>query len=87
MIAVPEINGTLNIAEGTTTIRNGCFTSSHGSLTEVVIPASVETIQTYALYAMNNFLPSSVTLTVDSENPYWQVNDSGDIEAKTSTLN
>lgn len=87
----PKYEGDLIIADGTTTIASGSFYpystftySVHTKVTSLYIPASVKSISSYPLTWINK-LPSSCTITVSEDNPYWQVNDSGKVEQKTST--
>ena len=87
LIAVPwQYNGALNIKEGTTTIgqeafsTQGAASSETTKLTSVHIPASVTTIQSAQLTALNK-LVGRITITIDEANPNYTVTD-GKIVAK-----
>ena len=80
LIAVPwQYNGALSIKEGTTTIGQEAFwtygansTSETTKLTSVHIPASVTTIQSAQLTALNK-LVGRITITIDEANPNYTV--------------
>ena len=87
LIAVPwQYNGALSIKEGTTTIgqeafsTQGAASSETTKLTSVHIPASVTTIQSAQLTALNK-LVGRITITIDEANPNYTVTD-GKIVAK-----
>ncbi len=80
--------GDLTIPEGTTTIAHGAFypegSVSYCSIgiTSLHIPASLKDFSGYVLKWINK-LPSSCTITVDENNPYWTVDSNGDIVARS----
>jgi len=88
LIAVPwQYNGALSIKEGTTTIGQEAFwtygansTSETTKLTSVHIPASVTTIQSAQLTALNK-LVGRITITIDEANPNYTIS-GGKIVAK-----
>jgi len=87
LIAVPwQYNGALSIKEGTTTIgqeafsTQGAASSETTKLTSVHIPASVTTIQSAQLTALNK-LVGRITITIDDANPNYTIS-GGKIVAK-----
>ena len=87
LIAVPwQYNSALNIKEGTTTIgqeafsTQGAASSETTKLTSVHIPASVTTIQSAQLTALNK-LVGRITITIDDANPNYTIS-GGKIVAK-----
>jgi len=87
LIAVPwQYNGALNIKEGTTTIgqeafsTQGAASSETTKLTSVHIPASVTTIESAQLTALNK-LVGRITITIDEANPNYTIS-GGKIVAK-----
>ena len=88
LIAVPwQYNGALSIKEGTTKIGQEAFwtygansTKETTKLTSVHIPASVTTIESAQLTALNK-LVGRITITIDEANPNYTVTD-GKIVAK-----
>ena len=87
LIAVPwQYNGALSIKEGTTTIgqeafsTQGAASSETTKLTSVHIPASVTTIESAQLTALNK-LVGRITITIDDSNPNYTIS-GGKIVAK-----
>ena len=87
LIAVPwQYNGALSIKEGTTTIgqeafsTQGAASSETTKLTSVHIPASVTTIESAQLTALNK-LVGRITITIDEANPNYTIS-GGKIVAK-----
>ena len=88
LIAVPwQYNGALSIKEGTTKIGQEAFwtyganaTSETTKLTSVHIPASVTTIESAQLTALNK-LVGRITITIDDSNPNYTIS-GGKIVAK-----
>ena len=87
LIAVPwQYNGALSIKEGTTTIgqeafsTQGAASSETTKLTSVHIPASVTTIESAQITALNK-LVGRITITIDEANPNYMVS-GGKIVAK-----
>ena len=87
LIAVPwQYNGALSIKSGTTTIgqeafwTQGAASSETTKLTSIHIPASVTTIQSAQLTALNK-LVGRITITIDDANPNYTVS-GGKIVAK-----
>ena len=76
--------GELNIQEGTTKIAHGSFAGLYGacqvSISSLHLPASLQYIDEYTLPWINKL--SNGKITIDENNPYWTLDDNGDIVAK-----
>ena len=87
LVAIPwQYNGALSIKEGTTKIgqeafwTQGASSSETTKLTSVHIPASVTTIESSQLTALNK-LVGRITITIDEANPNYTIS-SGKIVSK-----
>ena len=76
--------GELSLPEGTTKIAHGAFAGVYNacqvSISSLHLPASLQYIDEYTLPWINKL--SNGKITIDENNPYWTLDDNGDIVAK-----